>query len=196
MLLKFSGAATEDALTFIRDFYATIQTFPLLGLTEDQLRMRCFPYTMKDRAKQWLMTLAPRSLTTWEAVYNKFVGKFYSHQRTSELRKRIANFTQQDGEPFHEAWDRFKLLLIQCPHHHYPLELQNQFFYDGLTMGCQATVDNAAGGAMGEKTAQETYDLYEMLGANSQQKSTRGKQAAFEINTNSDLAFQVQELQQ
>lgn len=51
MLPKFSGAATEDALTFIRDFYATIQTFPLLGLTEDQLRMRCFPYTMKDRAK-------------------------------------------------------------------------------------------------------------------------------------------------
>ena len=36
-------------------------------------------------------------------------------------------------------------------------------------------VDNAAGGAMGEKAAEETVELYEMLGANSQQKSARGR---------------------
>ena len=41
-------------------------------------------------------------------------------------------------------------------------------------------VYNAAGGAMGEKTAKEMMELYEMLGANSQQKSPRGKR--FEVN--------------
>ena len=34
-------------------------------------------------------------------------------------------------------------------------------------------VDNATGGAMGQKTAEEIVELYEMLGANSQQKSVR-----------------------
>ncbi|CAA0832787.1 Unknown protein, partial [Striga hermonthica] len=68
-LPSFYGLAQEDALNFIRDFYATVNTFPLQGLTENQLRMRCFSYTLKDRAKTWFMTLIPNSLNTWEAVY-------------------------------------------------------------------------------------------------------------------------------
>ena len=36
-------------------------------------------------------------------------------------------------------------------------------------------VDNAVGGAMGDKTTEETVELYEILGANSQQKSARGR---------------------
>nr|GMD17519.1 uncharacterized protein LOC109169442 [Ipomoea batatas] len=170
-LPSFHGSANEDALTFIRDFYGIVQHFPLNDLTEDALRMRCFPYTLKDAAKTWFMTLTPGSLRTWPEVYNKFIGKFYSHAKTAELRRKIATFSQGEGEPFHEAWERFNMLLIQCPHHGYPLELQNQTFYDGLTQTSQSMVDNAAGGAMGEKTAEETLALYEMLGANSQQKS-------------------------
>nr|GMC63181.1 uncharacterized protein LOC109169442 [Ipomoea batatas] len=177
-LPSFHGSANEDALTFIRDFYGIVQHFPLNDLTEDALRMRCFPYTLKDAAKTWFMTLTPGSLRTWPEVYNKFIGKFYSHAKTAELRRKIATFSQAEGEPFHEAWERFNMLLIQCPHHGYPLELQNQTFYDGLTQTSQSMVDNAAGGAMGEKTAEETLALYEMLGANSQQKSVRGRTPA------------------
>ncbi|KAJ0048983.1 hypothetical protein Pint_15798 [Pistacia integerrima] len=65
--------------------------------------MRCFPYTLKDGAKAWFMTLQPSSLTTWEAVYNKFMGKFYSLQKTTDLRTKIATFSQMEGKPFHEA---------------------------------------------------------------------------------------------
>ncbi|KAL5810649.1 hypothetical protein ACOSQ4_027217 [Xanthoceras sorbifolium] len=137
--------------------------------------MRCFPYTLKDKAKTWLMTLPPGSLRTWSEVYNKFIGKFYSHQNIAELQSKVVTFAQGDGEPFHKAWDRFKLLLIQFPYHGFPLELQNQFFYDGLTLNCHAMVDNDVGRAMQEKTMEEAYEFFEMLGANSQQKSVRGK---------------------
>ncbi|KAL5819701.1 hypothetical protein ACOSQ3_023644 [Xanthoceras sorbifolium] len=132
--------------------------------------MQCFPYTLKDKAKQWLMTLPPSSLRTWSKVYNKFIEKLYSHQKTIELRSKVATFAQGDGEPLHEAWDRFKLLLIQCPHHGFPLEMHNQFFYNGLTLNYQAMVNNAVGGAMQKKTIKETYELFEMLGTNLQQK--------------------------
>ncbi|XP_031260796.1 uncharacterized protein LOC116118979 [Pistacia vera] len=96
-------------------------------LTEDQLQMRCFPYTLKNVAKTWFMSLTPTSLTTWDAVYNKFIGKFYSHAKTTEFRGKIATFSQMEGD------------------------------------------------AMGEKTTQEMNELYEMLGANSQQKSVTGE---------------------
>ncbi|CAH9079820.1 unnamed protein product [Cuscuta epithymum] len=194
-LPSFYGLSSEDALIFIRDFYGIVQNFPLQGVTEDELRMRCFPYTLKDAAKTWFMSLTPGSLRTWADVYNKFIGKYYSQSKTSELRRKIANFTQAEGEPFHEAWERFKMLLTQCPHHGYSLALQNQTFYDGLTQGSQAIVDNAAGGAMGEKTAEQTLALYEMLGANSQQKSVRGKtQGMYEVGASTELAIQISEL--
>ena len=70
--------------------------------------MRCFPYTLKDRAKAWFMTPPPNSLRTWEAVYEKFMGKLYSHQKTMEMCTKIATFAQMKREPFHEAWDYFK----------------------------------------------------------------------------------------
>ena len=49
MLPSFYDISNEDSLIFIRYFYATVQIFLLQGLKEDQLRMRCFPYTRKDR---------------------------------------------------------------------------------------------------------------------------------------------------
>nr|GLL49543.1 uncharacterized protein LOC109169442 [Ipomoea trifida] len=67
-LLSFHGSASEGAFTFIRDFYGNVQNFPLNDLTEDDLRMRCFLYTLKDAAKTWFMSLTPGSLRTWLEV--------------------------------------------------------------------------------------------------------------------------------
>nr|GLL33521.1 uncharacterized protein LOC109153743 [Ipomoea trifida] len=71
------------------------------------------------------MSLMLGSLRTWTDVYNKFTGKLYSHAKAAELRRKIVTFSQTEGELFHDAWERFKMLLIQYPHHGYPLELQN-----------------------------------------------------------------------
>jgi len=173
MLPSFHGLANEDPLTFIRTFYDTLEHFPLHALTEDQLRMRCFPQTLKERAKTWWISLPAASLRTWEEVYHKFMRRYYSYQKTTNLRQQISTFQQQEGEPFHEAWERYKQLLLECPHHYYAPELLNQFFYDGLTLNSQCIVDNAAGGTMGNKTSDEIHEIFEMLGANSQQKSIR-----------------------
>ncbi|CAL8988224.1 unnamed protein product [Prunus brigantina] len=144
MLPSFYGLPNEDPLAHIKEFYNVVSGLPLQGVSEANLRMRAFPYTLKDKAKGWLMTLAPGSLTTWEAVAKKFLEKFFSTQKTATPRGQIFNYKQDDGEPFNECWERFKGLLLQCPHHGLPLYLQMQIFYDGLTQTCQSTVDNAA----------------------------------------------------
>ncbi|KAI5335253.1 hypothetical protein L3X38_025386 [Prunus dulcis] len=196
MLPSFYGLPNEDPLAHIKEFYNVVSGLPLQGVTEANLRMRVFPYTLKDRAKGWLMTLASGSLTTWDAVAKKFLEKFFSTQKTATLRGQIFNFKQDDGEPFNECWERFKGLLLQCPHHGLPLYLQMQIFYDGLTQTCQSTVDNAAGGALKKKNAQESYNIYEMLGSNAQHKDTRGKQVGvYEMSSNNDLALQVASLE-
>ncbi|CAL2247561.1 unnamed protein product [Prunus armeniaca] len=85
---------------------------------------------------------------------------------------------------------------MQCPYHGLPLNLQMKFFYDGLTETCQSTVNNVAGGALKKKNAQESYDIFEMLGSNAQHEDTRGKSAGvYEISPNNELVLQVVGLQ-
>ncbi|CAN6576807.1 unnamed protein product [Malus baccata var. baccata] len=196
MLPSFYGIPNEDPLAHVKEFYNVVSGLRLQGVSEANLRMRVFPYTLKDRAKSWLMTLAPGSLTTWDAVAKKFLEKFFSTQKTATLRGQIFNFKQDDGEPFNECWERFKGLLLQCPHHGLPLHLQMQIFYDGLTQTCQSTVDNAAGGALKKKNAQESYNIYEMLGSNAQHKDLRGKKVGvYETSSNHELSLQVANLE-
>ncbi|XP_050104654.1 uncharacterized protein LOC126584261 [Malus sylvestris] len=71
-----------------------------------------------------------------------------------------------------------------------------QIFYDGLTQTCQSTVDNAAGGALKKKNAQESYNIYEMLGSSAQHKDLRGKKVGiYETSSNHELSLQVSNLE-
>ena len=57
-------------------------------------------------------------------------------------------------------------------------------------------VDNVAGGAMWQKIVEETCEIYEMLGANSHQKSVRGQRAIVNevLLVENPLASQVAKL--
>nr|GMD36067.1 Retrotransposon gag protein [Ipomoea batatas] len=50
LLPTFNGLGSEDALGFMRELYSTVQTLPLNNLSEEELRMKCFPYCMRDTA--------------------------------------------------------------------------------------------------------------------------------------------------
>lgn len=129
-----------------------------------------FHHTLKDKAKVLLMSLPLGSLMIWEDVYNKFMEKFYSYQKTSQLKALITTFSHTEREPFHETQDRLKLLFTQYLHHSYPLQWQNQFCNDVLTTQCQFIIENIVEGVMGDKIASKTYNLFKMLDANSLQK--------------------------
>ncbi|KAK3221698.1 hypothetical protein Dsin_008723 [Dipteronia sinensis] len=147
---------------------------------------------MKDKANQWLLALPIGLLTIWEAVETKFFSKYYPSWKTQEIQGKIATYAEDDGEAFHETWDRYKLLLAPCPHYLYFFVLQVQYFYDGLSDLKKETVDNACGGAMSKKTIEEVHAIYEMLGQSSQRRS--GRSSACEDKANSDLTMQVANL--
>ena len=84
LLPQFHGLRTEDALSFIREFYNVVETLPLHGINEEELKMRCFPYCMKDGARQWHIR---------DEIYEQFVLKYYPPQLTNELRNKIWNFS-------------------------------------------------------------------------------------------------------
>nr|GEV39535.1 hypothetical protein [Tanacetum cinerariifolium] len=68
-------------------------------------------------ARIWLDKEPSGSILTWEDLVSKFINQFFPPSKTTYLRNEILNFLQKPNETFNEAWERFKDLLRQCPHH-------------------------------------------------------------------------------
>ncbi|GKB31854.1 reverse transcriptase domain-containing protein [Tanacetum coccineum] len=73
-----------------------------------------------------LAVVAPRSILTWEDLVSKFINEFFPPSRTTNVQNEISNFQQCFDESFHEAWDRYKDLLRECPHHAKRTHVVNQ----------------------------------------------------------------------
>ncbi|CAH9085226.1 unnamed protein product [Cuscuta epithymum] len=192
----FYGQPGENPLNFITEFYGFIQGVPRNGLSEGDLRLKCFPYTLKGAARGWFLEQTPASYATWDEIYNVFISKYYTPTMTQELRQRIFNFKQQVGELFQDAWRRFKSLLKECPHHRIPLDLQIDTFYNGLNSSCQAIVDNRAEGYIGNKTETEALRILESIASNPQLQGGDIKVAGVnEISITHELDKRFEEFQ-
>ena len=89
------------------------------GVTEYAIRLRLFPFSLRDKARGWLQALQPGSITTWAEMAQKFLAKFFPPTKIALLRTEIGTFKQQDFKSLYEAWERFKDLLRRCPQHVY-----------------------------------------------------------------------------
>ncbi|GJU08598.1 hypothetical protein Tco_1125028 [Tanacetum coccineum] len=68
---------------------------------------------------------------------------------------------REPNETFNEAWERFKGLLRQCPHHGFSELHQLDTFYNSLNSNDQDALDSAAGGNFLDKMPQEGLAIIE-----------------------------------
>nr|GEV66853.1 hypothetical protein [Tanacetum cinerariifolium] len=81
------------------------------------IKLLLFPFSLEGEARTWLDKEPPHSILTWEDLVSKFINQFFPPSKTTYLQNDIINFLQKPNETFNEAWERFKSLLRQCPHH-------------------------------------------------------------------------------
>ncbi|XP_062166979.1 uncharacterized protein LOC133873272 [Alnus glutinosa] len=112
-------------------------------------------------------------------------------RKTNQIRKAITGFSQIEGEPFHETWDRMKDLLRRCPHHAVPKWQLIQCFYDGLTEPHRQMVDASCGGTFMLKSEDDAWILFENLAENSLHHSSSGRRAPASKNQRSETIFGV-----
>nr|GFC19836.1 hypothetical protein [Tanacetum cinerariifolium] len=86
--------------------------------------------------------------------FNKVTSTF-RHPETTYLRNEIINFLQKPNETFNEAWERFKDLLRQCPHHGFSELHQLDTFYNALNPNDQDALDLAVRGNFLDKIPRE-----------------------------------------
>ncbi|GJS79266.1 reverse transcriptase domain-containing protein [Tanacetum coccineum] len=109
----------------------------------------------------WLDKEPPRSILTWDDLVSKFINQFFPPSKTNYYQNEIITFFQNPNETFNEAWEHFKGLLRQCPHHGFSELHQLDTFYNSLNSNDQDALDSAAGGNFLDKMPQEGLAIIE-----------------------------------
>ena len=147
----------------IREFEEVVATFHSQPNVVDAVRLKFFPFSLKDKAKSWLYSLRPRSTGTWAEMTRAFFNKYFPHHKTSSLKRQISTFFQKDSETLYQAWERFKELLNMCPHHGYENWRLVSYFYEGLTIRERQFIEMMCNGEFLQKDPDEAIDYLNEL---------------------------------
>jgi hypothetical protein len=195
MLPSFYGLNNEDPYKHIDEFLEICSTIKMHGFTEDTLRMRLFPFSLKDKTN---------IVTSWTQMQQEFLKKYFLIGKTNQIRKSIISFAQFEGEQFHKTWERLKDFLRKCPHHVVPKWQLVQCFYDGLSEPHRQMVDASCGGTFMMKSENEAWILFDNLSENSVQHASTSRRTPtpkaskteniFEASTPFDVTTKVDAL--
>jgi len=83
------------------------------GLSNDAIRLRLFPLSLKERQSLGFLT-PTNSFATWEASFKLFLCKYFPPRKMYKLWNDITSFFQTKGVSLYEVGERFKELQREC----------------------------------------------------------------------------------
>nr|GEY67439.1 reverse transcriptase domain-containing protein [Tanacetum cinerariifolium] len=179
---QFTGR--QDPHNHLRFFNKVTSTFRHPEVPNTTVKLLLFSFSLEGEARIWHDKEPPRSILTWEDLVSKFINQFFTLSKTTYLRNEITNFIQKSNETFNEAWERFKDLLRQCPHHGFSELHQLDTFYNALTPNDQDILDSAAGGNFLDKIPRECLSIIE---SKSKVRYSRSRVTDMKANANAPL---------
>ncbi|KAL4290743.1 hypothetical protein GQ457_14G015820 [Hibiscus cannabinus] len=175
---QFGGTPNENARQHVKSFLEICNSFKIHGVSNDVLKLKLFPYSLRDKAKTWLNNLQPGSLQSWTQLCRCFLAKFSYTNMTDHLRNQITSFRQEDDEAMHEAWERFRDLFRRCPMHGLPEWTQVSIFYNSVNTPTRMMLDASANGTLLDKPPRESLEILDKLAQNDYQHPTARRGSA------------------
>ena len=158
LLPTFHGISSEDPHKFLKDFHlACMARNP--RVRDDEMKLRAFPFALKDLAREWLYSLPPGSINTWDEIATLFLQKYFPESKASLFRKEIMGAKQEAKENFYNYWERFKKLCVRCPQHGFSEFQILTHFIEGLQPMDKRLLSASCGGSFLDKTPAEITGL-------------------------------------
>ncbi|KAM2325945.1 hypothetical protein ACFX1X_025227 [Malus domestica] len=166
---KFHRLSMEDPNKHLKEFEIVCSSMTPVNVDGSIMKMKAFPFSLLEKAKDWLYELAPGTVTSWESMKWTFLEKFFPTSRVILLRKRNSGIQQNQGESFPTYYECFKTLVASCPQYQMNEELLIQYFYEGLLPIERQMLDASVGGALVDKTPMAAKTLIANRALNAQQ---------------------------
>ena len=90
--IQFHRLAHEDPNAHILNFLEVCDTVKYNGVSGDAIWLRLFPFSLRDKAKHWLISEPLDSITSWDDLSNKFLARFFPLEKVAKLRIDISSF--------------------------------------------------------------------------------------------------------
>ena len=102
LLPTFHGLAEEDPKKHLKKFHIVCSSMKPAGISEEQVKLRAFPFSLTDFAKGWLYYLPSGSINTWTEMTRTFLEKYFPTSKAISIRKEICGIRQLSGETLYE----------------------------------------------------------------------------------------------
>ena len=159
LLPTFHGLESENPYTYIREFEEVCNTFKENATILDLMRLKLFPFTLKDKSKIWLNSLRPGTIRNWTEMQAEFLKKFFSTHITNTLKRKISTFSANENEIFYQCWEIYIEALSAYPSHGFDTRLLVSYFYDGMSPCMKQLLETMCGGDFLSKNSEDAMDF-------------------------------------
>ena len=105
MLPIFHGKPSEDPYRHVNELSQVCEINHIHNVSADVMKMKLFPATLRDRAKDWFLKLG-KEFTSWTKMEEEFLRKYYSVGKITSIRKdhmslpkdRVKHFTKLERD--------------------------------------------------------------------------------------------------
>ncbi|XP_038902511.1 uncharacterized protein LOC120089170 [Benincasa hispida] len=125
-------------------FVEMCNTFSILVVTSEGIRLYLFPYTLQDEAKRWAHSLEQNEINYWDQLVERFMKKFFPPAVNARRQGDVLNFEHMENETLSTAWVRFRRLVKNCPHFEILDCVLMETFYNGLYRSMQVVAEASA----------------------------------------------------
>uniref|UniRef100_A0A803MMB2 Uncharacterized protein n=1 Tax=Chenopodium quinoa TaxID=63459 RepID=A0A803MMB2_CHEQI len=73
--------STIGLVSFCQHFLEKCDTMKLNGVTDDAIRLRLFPFSLRDKAREYLRDEGIGSFDTWDKLAKAFLVKFLGQEK-------------------------------------------------------------------------------------------------------------------
>ncbi|XP_022031052.1 uncharacterized protein LOC110931992 [Helianthus annuus] len=172
ILPHFNGRSNDESYTHLAEFSSICNTIGGHNFALEEVKLSLFQFSLKDKAKQWFLTLPANSIRTWGEMQQAFLDEYYSMAKTDDARDEIRSFRQLSSEPLHEAFTRFKELMRRCPHHQIEKWELVKCFVRGLDDMTWNRLESTSNGTLLSNHEDDDWEFLERMSKRSKEKES------------------------
>ncbi|XP_031247977.1 uncharacterized protein LOC116105709 [Pistacia vera] len=96
LLPTFRGRAGEDPNKHLKVFHVVCSSMKPIGVTEEQIKLQAFPFSLGDDTKDWLYYLSSGTVATWNEIKRLFLERYFPDSRAATIRKEICGLLPRE----------------------------------------------------------------------------------------------------